>query len=107
VSLYGTIVAPMIYFMFIGIGAAVYAVKREKGTSKIVLIVSGILMAIVFAYFSYQFLTFPAIWGGNNLAYGYIAFTFVLGIVIYLASKAYYSKQGIDIGLAFKEIPPE
>jgi amino acid transporter len=107
VSLYGTIVAPMIYFMFIGIGAAVYAVKREKGTSKIVLIVSGLLMAVVFAYFTYQFLTFPAIWGGNNLAYGYIAFTFVLGIVIYLASKSYYSKQGIDIGLAFKEIPPE
>ncbi len=107
VSLYGTIVAPMIYFMFIGIGAAVYAVKREKGGSKIVLAVSGLLMAIVFAYFTYQFLAYPAIWGGNNLAYGYVAFTFVLGIGLYLASKAYYSKKGIDIGLAFKEIPPE
>jgi hypothetical protein len=31
---------------------------------------------------------------------------FILGIVIYYASKAYHARQGIDIGLIFKEVPP-
>jgi len=33
--------------------------------------------------------------------------TAVGGSIIYFLSKAYYSRHGIDITLAFKQIPPE
>jgi len=63
-------------------------------------------MAIVFAYITYQFLAFPGIWGGNPLAYGWVAGSFIAGIIIYAVSKSYYGKRGIDITLAYKELPP-
>ena len=58
----------------------------------------------------------PTIWGtaasvggvpGYLVAYGYVLGSFILGAVIYLASKSYNAKKGIDLSLAFKEIPPE
>ncbi len=106
VSLYGAVVAAMIYFFFIGIAAVRYALKNEKGRSKAVLAISGVLMSIVFAYIVYQFLAFAAIWGGNAIAYGWVAGSFIAGIIIYVVSKSYYAKRGIDITLAYKELPP-
>jgi len=105
-SLFGAIVASMVYFVFIGIAAVIYAQKNEKGRSKAILSIAGVLMTIVFVYITYQFLAFPAIWGGNPLAYGWVAGSFVAGVIIYVISKSYYSKRGIDITLAYKELPP-
>jgi amino acid transporter len=106
-SLYGSAVSSMIYFAFVGVAAVVYAVKNEKDWSKIILAVSGLLQAAVFVYLTYEFLAYPRIWGGNVLAYGYVAAAFVLGTTIYLISKSKRAKEGINIDLAFKEIPPE
>jgi amino acid transporter len=105
-SLFGAIIASMLYFLFIGIAAVLYAFKNEKGRSKAILVTAGTLMAIVFAYLTYQFLAYPGIWGGNPLAYGWVAGSFVAGIIIYMVSKSYYGKRGIDISLAYKELPP-
>lgn len=106
VSLYGAVVAAMIYFAFIGLGAVLYALKNEKGQSKAILAISGALMALVFVYITYLFLASPQIWGGNPIAYGWVAGSFIAGIAIYAVSKSYYSKRGIDITLAYKELPP-
>lgn len=105
VSLYGAVIASMIYFVFIGIAAAVYAVKKEKGGSKMLLAIAGVLMTIIFVYYTYMFLAYQSIWGGNPFAYGFVAISFVLGVIIYVVSKSYYSKRGIDITLAYKELP--
>ena len=105
-SLFGAIVASMIYFLFIGIAAVLYAFKNEKGGAKALLSTSGVLMAIVFAYLTYQFIAFPSIWGGNYIAYGWVVASFIAGIIIYQVSKSYYGKRGIDITLAYKELPP-
>jgi hypothetical protein len=105
-ALFGAIVASMIYFLFIGIAALRYALKNEKGRPKAILATAGGLMAIVFAYLTYQFLAFPGIWGGNALAYGYVAASFIAGLIIYQVSKSYHAKRGIDITLAYKELPP-
>ncbi|HXZ91036.1 MAG TPA: amino acid permease [Candidatus Dormibacteraeota bacterium] len=105
-ALYGAVVAAMIYFFFIGVAGVVYALKNEKGRSKAILATAGLLMAIVFAYITYQFLAFASIWGGNPIAYGWVVSSFIAGIVIYMLSKSYYSKRGIDITLAYKELPP-
>jgi amino acid transporter len=106
-SLYGTFVAIMGYFVIVGMAAVVYGAKKEKGRSKIVLMTSGLLMAIVFAWMTYIYLAFPLIWGGNTLAYVYDLIAAILAIAIYVVSKRYHMRQGIDISLAFKEIPPE
>jgi amino acid transporter len=106
VSLYGAVIASMIYFIFIGIAAVLYAFKNEKGRSKAVLATAGLLMAIVFAYIVYQFLAYYQIWGGNVIAYGWVVGSFIGGLIIYAVSKSYYSKRGIDITLAYKELPP-
>jgi amino acid transporter len=106
-SLYGAVMASMIYFAFVGFGAVIYALRNEKGGSRILLAVAGLLQTVVFVYLTYEFLAYPRIWGGNTLAYGYITVTFILGSVIYLISKRKHEKDGLSIDLAFKEIPPE
>jgi amino acid transporter len=106
VSLYGAVIASMIYFFFIGIAALRYALKNEKGRSKGILATAGLLMAIVFAYITYQFLAYSSIWGGTTLGYAWAFGSFVAGVAIYFISKSYYGKRGIDITLAYKELPP-
>ena len=106
VALYGAVIASMIYFFFIGIAALRYALKNEKGSSKGILATAGLLMAIVFAYITYQFLAYSSIWGGTTLGYGWAAGSFIAGVIIYFISKSYYGKRGIDITLAYKELPP-
>jgi amino acid transporter len=106
VSLYGAVVASMIYFFFIGIAAVRYALKNEKGRPKAILATAGLLMAIVFAYITYQFLAFYYIWGGNWIAYSWVVGSFIAGLIIYVVSKSYHGKRGIDISLAYKELPP-
>jgi hypothetical protein len=96
----------MIYFFFIGIAAVLYALKNEKGRSKAVLATAGVLMAVVFLYITGQFLAYASIWGGNPIAYGWVVGSFILGLIIYVVSKSYHSKRGIDITLAYKELPP-
>jgi hypothetical protein len=89
------------------VSAAVFGLRSEKGRPRSVLVLAGTLMAAVFLFLAYEFLSAPQIWGGNPLAYGYIATTFVAGLVLYFASKRYHLHQGMDIGLLFREIPPE
>jgi hypothetical protein len=86
--LYGAVVASMIYFAFVGAAAMVYALRSEKkGRAKLMLAIAGQMQILVFSYLTYEFFAFPSVWGGNPLAYGYIAATFVVGIIIYFVSK--------------------
>lgn len=106
-SLYGAIVAAMIYFAFVGLAAVVYAIRHEKQSKKLILAVAGALQILVFGYLTYEFFAYHDVWGGNPLAYGYIICTFVAGVLIYGFSKRMHLRKGLDISLAFKEIPPD
>ncbi len=107
-SLYGAVAASMIYFAFVGLGAVVYALRHEKHPrSRFTLVIAGVLQVLVFAYLTYEFFAYPLVWGGNELAYGYIAASFAAGVVIYAVSKLRNRSRGLDISLAYKEIPPE
>ncbi len=106
-SLYGAIVASMIYFAFVGVGAVIYAVRHSNDKSRTILAMAGSLQVLVFAYLTYEFFAYYSVWGGNSLAYGYIVATFIAGALIYITSKRWHSRKGIDISIAFKEIPPE
>lgn len=89
------------------VAALSFAIKKEKGAARSVMGVAGILTVIVFAYMSYLFFAYPTVWGGNNLAYGFALGGLIFIVVAYLMSKAVHNRKGIDISLAFKEIPPE
>jgi len=106
-SLYGAVMASMIYFAFVGLGAVVYAVRHESGGSRVALSVAGVMQIVVFGYLTYEFLAYPNIWGGNALAYGYIVMSFILGSLIYTIARHKNLKAGLRMDLAFKEIPPE
>jgi amino acid transporter len=106
-SLYGAVMASMIYFAFVGLAAAIYGVRKEAGAARLALTVSGALQTLVFVYLTFEFLAYPSIWGGNMLAYGYIAATFILGVLIYTYRRVTSNQGGFSVELAFKEIPPE
>jgi amino acid transporter len=115
-ALYAAVIAAMIYFFFVGVSAVIYANRHEKGNSKGTLSLAGALMSLVFLFIIYQFISNPTVWGtsatvagipGTDFAYAYAAGSFIAGAVLYMVSKSYYAKRGIDIGLAYKEIPPE
>jgi amino acid transporter len=115
-ALFAGVIAAMIYFVFIGLTAVIHGSKNERGRIKGALILCGALMAVVFSYITYQFLASPQIWGtsavvaglpGYDYAYAYVIASFIVGLLLYFGCKWYYGKRGIDVTLAYKEIPPE
>jgi amino acid transporter len=110
-ALFGSIISSMVYFAVVGVTAAVFAFRHEKGASKAILGVFGILSAIVFGFISYQYLTSPtfSIFTVSSpwLNETYVVGTLVTGAAIYLVSKWYHGKRGMDISLNYKELPPE
>lgn len=106
-ALFGAILASMIYFIFVSISAVIHAIRKEAGTTRLILGIAGILNIPVFAYLSYEFLAYPDVWALHPLTYYFIIGSVVAGALIYAASWRYNKSRGIDISLAFKELPPE
>lgn len=106
-ALFGAILASMIYFIFVGLCAATHALRKEHGGAKALLATAGILDAIVFAFISYQYLANTSFTSINSLTETFLVVTLIAGALIYLTSKWYNARRGIDISLAYKEIPPE
>lgn len=106
-ALFGAILASMIYFIFVGLAAAVHGLRHEKGSAKLALAVGGVLDMGVFAFISFQYLANPTFTGLNNLTYTFLVGTFIAGAAIYLTSNWYHKKRGVDISLNYKELPPE
>jgi hypothetical protein len=115
-ALFAGVIAAMIYFVFIGITAIIHGSRNERGRIKVALVGCGVLMSVVFAYITYQFLASPQIWGtaamvyglpGYDFAYAYVIASFIAGLLLYFGCKWYYGNRGVDVTLAYKEIPPE
>ncbi|BDR92025.1 APC family permease [Vulcanisaeta souniana] len=112
-ALYGAVVEAVIYYMVVGVAAVIIATLKYSSfnvnsRSRVILGIFGALMFGVMAYITYEFLAYPQIWGGNWLAYGVELGAVILGIAVYLVSR-YISlrRYGIDISVAYTEIPPE
>jgi amino acid transporter len=110
-ALFGTIIASMIYFTVVGLTAATHGWRKEKGTARTLLVVFGILDAGAFAFIVSQYLTSPtfSIFTVNPawLNETYIIVTLIAGAAIFLLSRWYHKKRGMDIELNYKELPPE
>jgi glutamate:GABA antiporter len=105
--LFGAILASMAYFMFVAAAAALHGIRKEKGAVRGLLVVAGIANVFIFGFLAYEFLAYPTVWSLNNLTYFFIGASLVAGILIYAGSYWYNKKRGIDISLAYKELPPE
>ncbi|MBI3859331.1 MAG: amino acid permease [Thaumarchaeota archaeon] len=106
-ALFGAILASMVYFIFVGLAAAVHGMRKEGGGTKWILMLAGILNVFVFGFLSYQFIAYPDVWALHPLTYYFIAGSVIAGALIYFGSSRYNKGRGIDISLAYKELPPE
>ena len=68
--------------------------------------ITGILGLVWNVVLAYYYLAIPALGAQVPASYYVIIASFVGMILIYFISKAYRKRQGIDLGLAFREIPP-
>jgi amino acid transporter len=79
---------------------------RKKLAGIPIVSIIGALCAISFTYMGYIAYTNPLITvqtvGGIEIAVGILVGCFI----VYFASVAYHKSRGLDIGMAFKELPP-
>nr|MCL7344843.1 APC family permease [Candidatus Aramenus sulfurataquae] len=108
VSLYGATILGALYFAVVSVAGLVYGVKNNLR----VLQVAGGISAVYFAFLTYEAAVNP-VFGffsevdGVPLTIIFVVGVLVLGALVYLYSKHQNAKRGIDVSLAFKEIPPE
>lgn len=109
-------------FVFAGVAAAVFPyvkkarqlydqappiVRKKLGGVPLITII-GAAEAIIFGFLAYLDGTSPALSGPINPAsLGLIGVMYVVPILIYFGARAYHKTKGLDIDLAFKQIPPE
>lgn len=105
--LFGAILASMIYFMIVGAAAIVHGIKKETGIMKVVMPLAGVGNILVFGFISSQFLTYQAVWSINWFTFSWLVGCLALGIVLFVGSYYYHKGHGININLAYREIPPE
>ena len=83
---------------------------RKKIVGIPVVSILGALCAVSFAYMGYILFTNPLVGmvvGSPTLSGVEIAIGILVGcFVVYYASYAYHKAHGLDIGMAFKELPP-
>ncbi|WP_238526206.1 APC family permease [Saccharolobus islandicus] len=108
-SLYGAIVIGMVYFMVVSIAALLYGSKNKAPA----LMVASVIKIAYFLFLTYEAVTNPTFVFVNSngtpnpITLAFVILSFVIGALIFLASKFYNKKRGVDIDLAYKEIPPE
>jgi APA family basic amino acid/polyamine antiporter len=66
----------------------------------------GFLGAIWLSYFIFLYLTIPELGMTSPLSLTFMGALFLIGFVMYFVVRAYRKRQGIDIDLAYREIPP-
>jgi amino acid transporter len=81
------------------------AAKYKLGPIPIVSLF-GFLGAIWLSYFIFLYLTIPELGMASPFSMMFMAALFIVGFIMYFVVRAYRKGQGIDIDLAYKEIPP-
>ena len=66
----------------------------------------GVLGAAWLGLFIWYYATIPELGLASPLSMGFMAALFIGGFVLYYIVRWYRARQGIDIDLAYKEIPP-
>ena len=106
--LFATTAEGSLWFAFIGVTAIVYGWKKkaELKNASTLLTLCGVIIAGFFAYVTYQCLALPY-FGINTASWILILGVWILGALAYPVAKWYFKKQGLDINMVFRELPPE
>jgi APA family basic amino acid/polyamine antiporter len=81
------------------------AAKKEIAGIPIMTL-GGIFALIVEGFYGWYFLTFPGLGVGTE-GEEFLVIVAIIAVIFFFISRAYRRRQGIDIGLAFKQLPPE
>jgi len=109
-ALYGMTFLAALYFALVGIAGTVHSVKSEKNP---ILLIASIIMVGYFAYLTYVSATNPDFGfmqpngTPNQLTLDFVIGSLIFSVGLVLAMYFYRKRQGIDISLAYKYIPPE
>jgi len=79
---------------------------RKKLAGVPIISILGVLCSIAFAYMGYIAYTNPLITSPTLSGIGIAVGILVACFVVYFASLAYHKRRGLDIEMAFKELPP-
>jgi APA family basic amino acid/polyamine antiporter len=70
--------------------------------------VAGILVIALAVIEGYEYYTVPSLaLSIGVLGYAWMVSATIAGLIIYVAMKSYKKRQGVDVSLAFTEIPPD
>ncbi len=109
-----------ITFLLAGVAAAVFPWRRrdlyERAPSIVrtellgvpIVAIGGVLQAVLFAYIIYAALDTPAFSGPvGRGALIFVVCVVLAGPVIYAAARWYRQRENMDIGLMYRELPPD
>ncbi len=68
---------------------------------------AGILGIISLLVVFYYLLANPAVSGASTAGIAIVVSTYIIAVLLYYGVKAYRKRQGLDLSLVFKQIPPE
>ncbi|MCY0859565.1 MAG: amino acid permease [Sulfolobaceae archaeon] len=108
-ALYGATIVGAVYFFFSSLTGLAFGLKNSNK----LMIASGAISSAYFAYLTYVAGTNPLFGftdgtGVNPITLGFVVSAYLIGVVVYFASKyIHLRRDGIDISINFKEIPPE
>jgi len=68
----------------------------------------GVFVTLSFSVFAYYLIQYPQLSGPTGpTAFELLAGAFIVAILMYVITRAYYKSKGLAVDLVFKEIPPE
>ncbi|AGJ63468.1 APC family permease [Saccharolobus islandicus] len=107
-SLYGATILGSLYFLVVSVAGIAFGIKERN----YILSIAGLISAGYFAYLTYVAATnsdfgFMTSSGPNLITTVFVIGTLIVSALIYIISRIIHKRKGIDIDLAFKEIPPE
>jgi len=113
----GAGMAEILTFIVVAIAAIAFPFRRkdlyERSPAKIglgpvpLITVAGVISLIFYLMLEYFYLTNP-LYGANTMpVFEAVAVSFILPVVIFVASFYYNKSKGLDLSLAFKDLPPE
>ncbi|TRM85725.1 amino acid permease, partial [Sulfolobus sp. A20-N-G8] len=108
-ALYGATILGSLYFLIVSVAGVKVGYKDRNH----LLTIAGIVSAGYFAYLTYIAATNPdfGFMQANNtpnlITTSFLIGTLIVSFLIYHIAKISNKRKGIDISLAFKEIPPE
>jgi amino acid transporter len=89
---------------------AIYEAAPRLATIKVagypLMSLAGILGALFLGWVSYMYATNSIYAANSPTSLAVVGGIYVFGLLVYFIAKAYRARQGIDVTLAFQEIPP-